>query len=279
MEPTPKSLLLDLLSAAPGGSLTIRALVRAGALFGIGDNRIRVAVSRLRAANLVSVHGRGRYALGPAARSVHRHVATWRHLEEQVVAWDGRWLAVMTGGLARSDRSTARRWMRALELWGFRGWCEDLWIRPANHRGGLAHVRRSLGELGLPTDAPVFGLDEIAADQVQEVRGLWDGEGLNQRYVEGTRRLRESLARLGQAGPDDAARESFLTGGLAIRDLARDPLLPAPLVDEEARAAYGQEMLRYDHAGREIWSAFLGTDDTARSPVLRPGWARAGAPS
>jgi phenylacetic acid degradation operon negative regulatory protein len=68
----PKSVILDLLSAAPGGQVEVRGLVRAAQLFGITENNMRVALTRLRAAGMVESTSRGCYRVGPAAEAVNR---------------------------------------------------------------------------------------------------------------------------------------------------------------------------------------------------------------
>src|SRR5690606_11792537 len=54
-----------------------------------------------------------------------------------------------------------------------------------------------------------------------------------------------------------AARESFLLGNDAIRQLVFDPLLPAPLVDVDARRAFVDAVRRFDAVGHSIWRRFL----------------------
>ena len=45
--PSPRSLALDLISTLRGESMPVGALVAAGALFGIPENGMRVAITRL----------------------------------------------------------------------------------------------------------------------------------------------------------------------------------------------------------------------------------------
>ena len=84
MDPTPRSLILDLLQTVGRSSAPVRALVGAAALFGIGENSLRVALARLRADGLVASNARGSYRLGPAAQAVNREIRTWRHLDERL---------------------------------------------------------------------------------------------------------------------------------------------------------------------------------------------------
>ena len=51
--PNGKSLILDLLATLREGSMPVRALVSAGALFGVGENNVRVSLARLYASGRV----------------------------------------------------------------------------------------------------------------------------------------------------------------------------------------------------------------------------------
>ncbi len=70
MIPSPKSALLDLLQTTRGRSLPVRALLEAGALFGLQENGMRVALARLVARGLVERDGPGRYRLAAGAQPI-----------------------------------------------------------------------------------------------------------------------------------------------------------------------------------------------------------------
>src|SRR5258705_236266 len=61
--PSPRSLVLDLLSTLRGESMPVGALVAAGQLFGIAENGMRVAVTRLLAGSELLRDERGPYRL------------------------------------------------------------------------------------------------------------------------------------------------------------------------------------------------------------------------
>src|SRR5215470_10530820 len=105
--PSPRSLVLDLLSSLRGGSMPVGALVAAAALFGIPENGLRVAVTRLLAAGALLRDERGRYRLGPAAAALDERVVAWRRLEERASRWSGAWLAVRREGLPRGRGQAA----------------------------------------------------------------------------------------------------------------------------------------------------------------------------
>ena len=105
MTPSAKSLILDLLSTLPPRHpVPVGALVRAGAIFDLGENCVRVALARLRTRGLVESDERGLYRLGAAAHAVNRQVRSWRSIEDAVGPWDGSWIAVDHEPV-RGDRS------------------------------------------------------------------------------------------------------------------------------------------------------------------------------
>ena len=223
----PRHLILNLLLGAGGEPLTARDAVASCALFAIRENGTRVALARLAAAGLVEAAGRGAYRLGPDAAKLAADVGTWRTAEGRVCDWNGGWIAVHVGGLPRSDRVALRPRDRALRLLGLGELERGLHLRPDNLVGGVAAVRERLVKLGLEDAAAVFVAKDFDPDRERRARALWDGRALTRRYRANRRRLEDWLARSGALAPRVAAREWFLLGNDAIRDLVFDPLLPA----------------------------------------------------
>lgn len=253
MTPKPRSLILNLLLAAEGEPLSARDAIAACALFGLRENSVRVTLVRLAAAGLIEAAGRGTYRLGPNATGLATDVATWRTAEARLGAWAGDWLAVPVGALGRSDRVALRARDRALALLGLRELERGLFLRPDNLVGGVEAVRARLYKLGLEAEAAVFVARGLDPAREQRARALWDGAALTRGYREMRQRLEDWLARAEELEPEVAARESFLLGHEAIRQLVFDPLLPAPLVDTEARHAFTETVRRFDRAGHRIW--------------------------
>ncbi len=256
-QPTARSLILDLLSTVPRGSVAVERLVRCAALFRIADNALRVALARLRAEGRVECPARGRYRLGAAAAAVQREVSSWRELERELLPWQGGWCAVHTGGLPRGDRARGHARRRALGLLGFRTLDPGLELRPDNLRGGSAALRERLLALGLDAEAAVLTVASLDPSSDSRARALWDAEKLVRGYRASCRRLRGSSARLRTLGRDQARVESFLLGGEAIRQLVLDPRLPEPLVPARERRALLEAMRSYDRLGRECWAGAL----------------------
>jgi phenylacetic acid degradation operon negative regulatory protein len=132
--PSPRSLILDLLSTLRRGSMPVGALVAAGELFGLAPGTLRVALARLLAAGRVERDSRGRYQLGEKAAPIQRAVVSWRHLDRLTVEWDGSWWAVHAP--RPPGRGERRRHEQALRLLGFRELSPGLRVRPANLAGG-----------------------------------------------------------------------------------------------------------------------------------------------
>ncbi|HEY8513927.1 MAG TPA: PaaX family transcriptional regulator [Candidatus Binatia bacterium] len=262
MAPTPKSLILDLLSSVKDGrALPVRALIAAAAVFGISENALRVALARLRAAGLVTSDATGSYRLGARAEAVNRQTTSWRTAERQVRPWNGDdWIAVFRGSAAQGApgaRSARARGERALAFLGFRELRPGLAVRPDNLVGGVAGVRERLFELGLEPGAEVVGLHALAPETARRAATLWDTASLRLAYRRTIVELERSERRLPTLPRDEAMRESFLLGGRAIRQIVFDPRLPDPLVPSEERRALVDTMLRYDLAGRKCWSSFM----------------------
>lgn len=249
----PRNLILKLLLGAEGAPLSARDAVASCELFGIRENSVRVALVRLSAEGMIEAESRGTYRIGPGAAELARDVGAWRRVESRVRNWSGGWVAVLTGALGRSDRAGLRRRDRALQMLGFRELESGLFVRPDNLTGGIVEVRGRLVKLGLDGDAAVFTVFDLDAERDSRARGLWKGEALTKSYVQMRQRLEKWLSRADRLDLEVAARESFLLGGDAIRQLVFDPLLPDPLADVNERRAFVETVIEFDRAGHEIW--------------------------
>ncbi|MBM4244068.1 MAG: PaaX family transcriptional regulator [Deltaproteobacteria bacterium] len=253
MSPTPKSVVLDLLSTMRGGALPVRALVAAAALFGISENSLRVALARLRASGMVGSDHPGLYRLGARAEAVNRLATSWRSIDRTLRTWSGRWIAVVGGEGARGTQRSGR----ALAFLGFRNLRPDLALRPDNLAGGIAATTQRLAELGLDPSADVFGLHDLAPATARRATRLWDTGAIRQGYHRTVAELERSERALAALPREQAMAESFLVGGRAIRQLVLDPRLPDTLVPAAERRALVDTLLRYDRAGRDRWASFL----------------------
>lgn len=264
----PKHLLLELLLASGDNPLPVSHAVAACAVFGISENHVRVTLARLAAQDMVLATERGAWRLGPAAQRLAQDVANWRSTEQRLRPWNGQYVAVHCGALARSDRSATQQRERALHLLGFAELQRDFWLRPDNIERDIAAIRERLCALGLEPQAVVCGCTSLDAATEAAVDALWDGSALNLGYRTTQQRLKDWLAGAARLPTAQAARESFFLGGAAIRQLVYDPLLPEPMVDGALRAAFIASVHAFDDAGRTIWNRFysaLPAPSTANS--------------
>lgn len=257
MAPTPKSLILNLLLAARGAALSASDAVTSAGLFGIRENSVRVALVRLSASGMIQSCGRGAYVLGPQAASLAEELASWRHAEQRVCEWSGAWLMACTAHLGRSERGPLRQRERALALLGFKTLADGLYVRPDNLVGHAEVARERLHKLGLDAEAPVFVACDLDTALDQRARQLWRTTEHNQAYARTQQQLTQWLAQAHQLDTESAARESYLLGNEAIRQLVFDPLLPEPLVDVAARRACHRAVVEFDAEGHRIWQQLL----------------------
>lgn len=268
--PNPKQLIMNLLMAADDHTLSSKEAVGSCRLFGIRENNVRVALVRLSNAGMVEVAARGSYRLGPKAAALAQDIARWRSIEQGVCDWEGAWLVVSTGGLSRSDRVALRARERALALSGFRLLDSHLYLRPDNLVGHAALVRDRLYKLGLDASAPVFSVRDLDPERERLARTLWQGEVLNASYRQARIQLQAWLTHADQLDLEVAARESFLLGNDAIRQLIYDPLLPEPLVNVQERRAFADVVRQYDQVGRDIWRRQLAQLSQGPAVALAP---------
>lgn len=244
---------MDLLLASEGNPLSVREFIAGCALFDISENNVRVALVRLSAEGMIEAAERGSYQLSASAHELADEVATWRTAEQRVRPWKGAYLLVYCGALGRSDRAALRRRERALQMLGFRELERGLLVRPDNIEDRVETVRQRLYTLGLEPAACVFVASSFDAEREARIRSLWNGKALTATYRKMRSKLEDWMERAATLEPDVAAREAFVLGGQAIREIVFDPLLPEPLVDVEARRAFVETVRRFDRFGQAIW--------------------------
>ena len=252
-----RELILTLMDSTRARALTAGYLIAAAELFGMDPGSVRVALARLvREGSLIGA-GRGRYALGSRAGTLHTLVQNWSRAEQSLVDWQGDWLSVLVGHLARSNKSVVRNNERALSLFGFAEMAAGIWVRPANLTRSLDQVRADLLELGLVPGSLCARVSELAPEDSLDPAILWQTETLADRYRENIRLLEESTVRLADLDDSAAARETLLIGRAVTRHILLDPLLPDALVDAAARRQMVGAMREYDRLGKAYWREFF----------------------
>ncbi|QYC43326.1 hypothetical protein Nocox_28710 [Nonomuraea coxensis DSM 45129] len=220
-----RSAVLSALLGSHPPRLPARHLVRIGALFGVAEGTVRVALSRMVAAGDL-VQEDGFYTLSP--RLIERQARQDESRDPRTRPWDGTWeVAVVTAERrAPADRVALRHAMTALRLAELR---EGTWMRPANL------VRSAWPEVVTAQCTLIDGRPRRDPTPL-----LWDLDG----WAAEARRLEGALERA------DGLAEGFLVSAAVLRHLLADPLLPPELLPAgwpgaELRARYDAFDARY----------------------------------
>jgi phenylacetic acid degradation operon negative regulatory protein len=232
---TARSVLASTLLGVEPPELPVSSLVHMGALFGINENRTRVALSRMVASGEATADGTGRYRLtGHLLERQNRQVAS---RSGQTRAWHGTWqvVVVVTAGSRAEVRSRRRRALTLARLAELR---EGVWLRPDNLDLHLTN--------DLEPDVAVF-TGATPADPGRMATKLWD---LDQ-WAARAEHLVRQLDALPPALPSDLA-PGFVLSAAVLRHLQADPLLPDELVPRRwpgrrLRHLYDEWDARYRH--------------------------------
>ncbi|MER5318363.1 PaaX family transcriptional regulator C-terminal domain-containing protein [Streptosporangium roseum] len=204
---TARSVILSTLLGTHPPRLGAGRLVRVGALFGISEGTVRVALSRMVAAGDLGQPD-GCYELSERLRL--RQARQDESRSPSTRAWDGAWEVAIVTAERRpaAERAALREAMAALRLAEIR---EGVWMRPDNlSRGRPAVVA---GQCAFLRAVP-------EEDPARLAGSLWDLPAWARH------------ARALQSAFDAAATISdrFALAAAALRHLLADPLLPAGLL-------------------------------------------------
>ena len=240
---TARSVLASALLGVDPPELPVAQLVRLTALFGINENRARVALSRMVAAGEATSDGAGRYRLaGHLAARQSRQSAS---RSGATVPYDGRWwLAVVTTTGSTAEVRGARR--RALAYARLAELREGVWMRPDN-------VAVLLPD-SLDADVELMSARPVAPEAL--AGRLWDLPAWSDR----ARSLLRDLGSLVPDGPE-ALAPGFELSAAVLRHLQADPLLPS-------------EFLPAAWPGTELRATYDAWDATYRTTLRE--WSRAG---
>jgi phenylacetic acid degradation operon negative regulatory protein len=209
---TARSVLASTLLGSDPPELPVANLVRVTGLFGINENRTRVALSRMVAAGEASTDGDGRYRLsGHLLERQSRQVASRTGHQG---SWSGGWhLVVTASGRAAEVRGHRRR---SLSLARLGEWREGFWLRPDNLELHLPGI--------VAGDVTVFSGHPVS-DPAKMAAALWD---LDQ-WATRADALLSALAQLVPHDPTDLA-PGFVLSASVLRHFQSDPLLPEELL-------------------------------------------------
>ena len=227
---TARSVLASALLGMDPPQLPVAQLVRLSGLFGISENRARVALSRMVAAGEATTDGSGTYRLaGHLAERQSRQSAS---RSGRTIDADGQWhvVVITTTGSSAEIRMARRRALAYARLAELR---EGVWTRPANTT------------LTLP-DGAATDLECMVArpeDPSALAARLWDLEA----WAATAHHLIARMGALPPRGPDDLA-PGFELSAAVLRHLQADPLLPSELLP----SAWPGALVRADY---DVWDA------------------------
>ena len=240
---TARSVLASTLLGMDPPELPVAQLVAVAALFGIGENRARVALTRMvKAGEATTADGRYRLT-GRLAERGRRQRESRTFASRATGRWSGEWTVLVLDGERRSalERAEHRRVLVGARLAELR---EGVWMRPANLDVVLPdHLIDRAHRLIARPDRP----GHRAAQ-------LWP-------LGEWARRAATLAARLVDEPPGaDRLAQGFVLSAAVLRHLQADPLLPGALLPD-------------GWPGRDLRDRYDGWD--ARYRELLADWHRA----
>lgn len=229
---TARSVLASALLGSDPPELPVAQLVRLSGLFGINENRARVALSRMVASGEATTDGGGRYRL--AGHLLERQSRQSASRAGRTGPWRGEWtqLVVVTAGSTADVRARRRRALAFARLAELR---EGVWLRPDNL------------DVALPAgmDGDVVRLTARHDDGSALAHRLWPLDA----WAERAEDLLGRLQALQPSGWHDLA-PGFELSAAVLRHLQADPLLPSELLPpqwpgDRLRATYDGWDARY----------------------------------
>jgi phenylacetic acid degradation operon negative regulatory protein len=224
---TARSVLASALLGSEPPELPVAHLLHLVGLFGINENRARVALSRMVASGEATTAGDGRYRL--AGHLLDRQSRQIASRAGRTRPWTGDWslVVVTTSGSSAEVRARRRQTLAFARLGELR---DGTWLRPDNLDVTLpddvaADVLRLAGRLpdGRHSDGRPPG--GRPPDDRELARRLWDLDGWSRRADE----LAAGLAERPPTGRDDLA-PGFELSAAVLRHFQADPLLPGDLL-------------------------------------------------
>lgn len=230
---TARSVLASTLLGADPPDVPVAHLVHVAGLFGVNENRARVALSRMVGSGEATTDGAGRYRLAG-------HLLERRRRQEvsragRTGSWSGDWhMVVLTAAAGAADERGHRR--AALGRARLGELRQGVWLRPDN----------------LPLELEGFAGEDGAvfrsrpdADGAALAASLWDLGG----WAGHGRRLLAQLEELTPVGPEQLA-PGFVLSAAVLRHFQADPLLPTALLPaawpgDELRRVYDSWDARY----------------------------------
>ncbi len=226
-----------------GGSIQISSLVRLLSQFGVSEQAVRSAISRMKRNDLLRVERQGSsslYSLTPkSTEMIEAGAVRIFQFPSHPRLWDGQWHLV-TYSVPENEREARDRLRRELEWMGFGMLTNALWISPHDHRQEIEAVVESLG---VRARIEMFtARHDGFSDSKAMVAHCWNLPAINARYaafVEKFKPMYEEHRRLLANGNDRDPSQYFVRRFTLIHEFRRfpffDPDLPIELLAADWR--------------------------------------------
>jgi phenylacetic acid degradation operon negative regulatory protein len=214
-----------------GGELWVGTLVRLMGIFGISDQAVRQAVSRISRQGWLAVRRRGNrsyYGLTPQGRERVEAIAP--RVYGPIVEWDGRW-RMLTYAISERTRDRRDRLRKDLTVLGWAPLSASTWITPND---AVAAARAAARANGIETDVDLFAGEYLGPRSDRELlERCWDLPAIAAQHrafiAEYEPKLRAERAR-----PRLGDEESFVERMWLVHDYRKfayvDPGLPSALL-------------------------------------------------
>ncbi len=238
-----------------GGRIHIAGLVQLMNQFGVSQQAVRSAISRMKRNGMLRVERRGArsyYSITPqSAKILEAGARRIFQFPAHTKPWDGSWHLV-TYSVPEDEREARDRLRRELEWMGFGMLTSALWISPHDHR---AEIESLADSLGLCARVEMFTARHEGFSTPQAiVARCWDLPAINARYAAFIRKykpmLDEHQRRLAR-DKDFEPSQYFVRRFLLIHEFRRfpyhDPELPAELLPADWRGIEATNIFRQYH--------------------------------
>lgn len=223
-----------------GGEIWIGSLIKLLSYFGLSEQAVRSALSRMSQQGWLmfrKVGNKSYYALTPAGQELIEEGAK-RIFQRRTGSWDGRWLMVVYS-IPEAKHGLRERLRRELSWLGFGNLANATWISPHDLRPQL---ERLVTSLGVKDHVEVFFVTHQGfSDPRAMAARIWELEGINLRYARFIAKYRplylEHISRLLDNSPIEAS-ECFVRRFMLIHEYRKFPFIDPELPPELLPAAW-----------------------------------------
>lgn len=238
-----------------GGSIPIGGLVQLLSYFGVSNQAIRSAISRMKRNGLLRVERKGSRSLysmaAKTAKEIDKGAVRIFQFPSHGDTWDGHW-HLITYSIPESEREARDRLRQELGWMGFGMLTNALWISPHNHDQEIAALGDSLG---IRSRVEIFTARHNGFSTPQTIiQHCWDLKAINSRYAAFIKKYKpmyDEHCRLLSQGKDIPPSEYFVRRFTLIHEFRRfpfvDPELPPELLPADWRGAEAANLFRQYH--------------------------------